>query len=94
MLFVQLLLELTKKFIDKDAEFVFIDYPRKQPKPKHGTPFDIKGVELGHKNGKCTFEVVVKKYKVENPFVKKVAGWFMQLTLKENFIRFLKQLES
>ncbi|MHA1722379.1 MAG: chromate resistance protein ChrB domain-containing protein [Candidatus Baldrarchaeia archaeon] len=64
---------LIKKFIDKGAEFVFIDYPREQPKPEHGTPFDIKGVELGHKNGKCTFEVVMEKYKVEDLFVKKVA---------------------
>lgn len=64
---------LIKKFIGKDAEFVFIDYPREPPKPEHGTPFDIKDVELGHKNGKCTFEVVMEKYKVEDPFVKKVA---------------------
>jgi len=64
---------LIKKFIDKDAEFVFIDYPRERPKPEHGTPFDIKGVKLGHKNRKCTFEVVMEKYKVEDPFVKKVA---------------------
>lgn len=64
---------LIKSFIDKNAEFVFIDYPREQPKPEHGTPFDIKGVELGHKDGKCTFEVIMEKYKIEDPILKKVA---------------------
>ena len=57
----------------KNAEFVFIDYPREQPKPEHGTPFDIKGVELGHKDGKCTFEVIIEKYKVKDPILRKVA---------------------
>ena len=64
---------LIKNFIDENAEFVFIDYPREQPKPEHGTPFDIKGVELGHKDGKCTFEVIMEKYRIEDPILKKVA---------------------
>ncbi len=64
---------LIKKFIDQNAEFVFIDYPREEPKPEHGIPFDISGVELGHKNGKCTFEVIMDKYKIKDPILTKVA---------------------
>ncbi len=64
---------LIKNFIDENDEFVFIDYPREQPKPEHGTPFDIKGVELGHKDGRCTFEVIMEKYRIEDPILKKVA---------------------
>lgn len=64
---------LIKKFIDQNAEFLFIDYPREQPKPEHGIPFDIKGVELGHKDGKCTFETIMEKYKIEDPILMKVA---------------------
>ena len=64
---------LIKKFIDSEAEFVFINWPDEKLKPEHGTPFDIKGVELGHKDNKCTFEVIVEKYSIEDPYVHKVA---------------------
>jgi len=64
---------LIKRFIDPEAEFVFINWPEEELKPEHGTPFDIKGVELGHKDGKCTFEVIVEKYGIEDPYVLKIA---------------------
>jgi len=64
---------LIKKFIDQNAEFVFIDYPREQPKPEHGIPFDIKGVELGHKDGKCTFETIMEKYKIKDLILTKIS---------------------
>ncbi len=64
---------LIKKFIDPQAEFNFINWPEEKLKPEHGTPFDIKGVELGHKDGKCTFEVIVEKYNIADPYVYKVA---------------------
>jgi len=64
---------LIKRFIDKNAEFVFIKWPREKPDPSLGVPFDIRGVELGHRDGKCTFEVIVEKYKIVDPIVKKIA---------------------
>ncbi len=64
---------LIKKFVDKEAEFVFINYPREKPRPEHGTPFDIEGAELGHRDGKCTFEVIVEEYDINDPIVKKIA---------------------
>ena len=32
-------------------------------------PFDVPGVELGHHDGKCSFEALVAKYKIEDPAV-------------------------
>jgi len=64
---------LIKKFVDKEAEFVFINYPREKPGPKHGTPFDIEGAKLGHRDGKCTLEVIVEEYDIDDPIVKKIA---------------------
>jgi len=64
---------LIKRFIDPEAEFIFINWPEEQPKPEHGTPFDIRGVELGHKDNKCTFEVIVEKYSIKDPYVLKIA---------------------
>ncbi|RLE54686.1 MAG: chromate resistance protein, partial [Candidatus Methanomethylicota archaeon] len=64
---------LIKKLIDPEAEFTFINWPDEKLKPEHGIPFDIKGVELGHHNNKCTFEVIVEKYAIKDPYVQKVA---------------------
>jgi len=51
----------------------FINWSEEELKPEHGIPFDIKGVELGHKDGKCTFEVIVEKYSIKDPYVQKIA---------------------
>ncbi|OYT48170.1 MAG: chromate resistance protein [Desulfurococcales archaeon ex4484_42] len=62
-----------KRFADPNAEYVFINWPEDELKPEHGIPFDIKGVELGHKDNKCTFEVIVEKYSIKDPYVLKIA---------------------
>ncbi len=64
---------LIKKFIDSKAEFNFINWPDEELKPSYGIPFDIKGVELGHHQGKCTFETIVEKYKIKDPIVQQIA---------------------
>lgn len=37
------------------------------------TPFDVPGAELGHHEGKCTFEAIVAKYKIEDPGIRLLA---------------------
>jgi len=66
---------LISKFVDKDAEFVFVPWPGPLPTPDMGIPFDFPGAdfELGHHDGKCTFEAIIEKYKIEDPWVKDVA---------------------
>ena len=64
---------LIKRFIDSEAEFIFINWPEEKPGKGMGTPFDIEGVELGHHDGKCTFETIVEKYNVEDPAVHAIA---------------------
>ena len=64
---------LIKRFIDPEAEFTFIRWPEEKPGPEHGIPFDIEGVELGHHDGKCTFEVIVEKYGITDPYVREIA---------------------
>ncbi len=64
---------LIRKFIDPQAEFSFINWPEEELRPDQGIPFDIRGVEHGHRNGKCTFEVIVDKYSIDDPYVRRVA---------------------
>ncbi len=55
---------LIRKFVDKDAEFHFVPADKVLEEAEHlgATPFDVKGVELGHHGKQCSFEAIVKKY--------------------------------
>ncbi len=66
---------LISKFIDKDAEFLFVPWPGPFPSREMGTPFDFpqSDFELGHHGGKCTFEAIVERYDIKDPWVKEMA---------------------
>jgi len=55
---------LISRFVDSEAEFLFV--PKSQidqvAKEIGAIPFDAPGVELGHKDGKCSFESIIEKY--------------------------------
>ncbi len=59
---------LIKKFVDKDAEFLFI--PTNQvmevAEREGAIPYDVKEVELGHHGKECSFEAILKKYNLTN----------------------------
>jgi hypothetical protein len=59
---------LIKKFVDKDAEFIFVPAEQVQAEAAFlgAIPFDVPGVELGHHNKECSFEAIVKKYNLFN----------------------------
>ena len=56
---------LIKRFIDHEAEFVFVDDPDEIP--GDATPFDLRGVELSHHGGACTFEAFLTRYALDDP---------------------------
>jgi hypothetical protein len=62
---------LIKKFVDAKAEFLFVpsDQVEDVAKREDAIPYDVEGVELGDHNGKCSFEAIVEKYKVQDPAV-------------------------
>lgn len=62
---------LIKKFIDPEAEFKFVasDSVLSVAEQERAIPFDVEGVELGHHNGKCSFEAMVEKYQIEDPAI-------------------------
>ena len=55
---------LLKKFVDPQAEFLFVpaDKVMEAAQKENATPFDCKDVELGHHGKECSFEAIVKKY--------------------------------
>jgi len=55
---------LIRKFVDPQAEFLFVpaDQVMAVAQREGATPYDVKGVELGHNGKECSFEAIVKKY--------------------------------
>lgn len=66
---------LITRFIDNEAEFLFV--PRNQVDEvaveTGAIPFDAPGVELGHHEGRCSFESIVLKYDLRDPALKRLA---------------------
>jgi hypothetical protein len=53
---------LIRRFIDSEAEFVFVHDPDEVP--EDATPFDMRGVELSHHDDSCTFETILERYEL------------------------------
>ncbi|GIH79238.1 chromate resistance protein ChrB domain-containing protein [Planobispora longispora] len=62
---------LIRRRIDADAEFAFVDDPSRVP--ADAIPFDMRGVELGHHGGDCSFETVLRRYELTDPVLWKIA---------------------
>lgn len=60
---------LIKKFIDADAEFLFVppDQVDAVAEREGAIAFDAPGVELGHHAGKCSFEAIIERYELNEP---------------------------
>jgi hypothetical protein len=62
---------LIRRFIDPDAEFVFVEDP--DDLPDDVTPFDVRGAELSHHGGDCSFETFLRRYELDDPVLWDVA---------------------
>jgi hypothetical protein len=62
---------LLRRFIDPEASFVFVDDPAEVP--ADATAFDMRGVELGHHGGDCSFETILRHYQLDDPVLWKLA---------------------
>src|SRR5262249_23399767 len=59
---------LIKRFVDPQAEFLYVpaDQVMAIAAREGATPYDVKGVELGHHGQECSFEAILKKYNLTN----------------------------
>jgi hypothetical protein len=55
---------LIRRFVDKDAEFLYVpaEEVRAVAEREGAIPYDISGVELGHVDGRCSFESIMLKH--------------------------------
>ena len=59
---------LIVRFVDAAAEFSFVTDP--DDLPVGATPFDMRGVDLGHHGGDCSFETILFRYDLTDPVVR------------------------
>ncbi len=66
---------LITRFVDSEAEFIFV--PRGEidhvVQETGAIPFDAPGVELGHHEGRCSFESIMLKYDLKEPGLVRLA---------------------
>ncbi|MEW9668066.1 chromate resistance protein ChrB domain-containing protein [Ammoniphilus sp. 3BR4] len=63
---------LIRKWIDTEAEFIFIPVGHK-PLPEGAEPFDIPGVRLSHRRGHCTFHTMLREFEIKDPILARIA---------------------
>ena len=62
---------LIRRFLDPAAEFVFVADPADVP--ADATPFDVRGVALGHVGGDCSFETILRRHELTDPVLWRIA---------------------
>ncbi len=66
---------LITRFVDNEAEFLFV--PKNQidkvVKETGAIPYDAPNVELGHHEGRCSFESIILKYGLTEPGLLRLA---------------------
>lgn len=67
---------LIKKFIDPDAEIIYVPYADVLPQAQllNAIPFDLPGVEYTHYEDQCTFDYFIKKHQLKDPALERMAA--------------------
>jgi hypothetical protein len=66
---------LISRFVDNKAEFLFVPKSQigKTVTDQGATPFDAPDAELGHHEGRCSFESIIAKYELQDPALLRLA---------------------
>ena len=66
---------LILRFVDNEAEFLFApaNQVKKVAAETGAIPFDAPDVELGHHEGRCSFEAIIQKYELKDPALMRLA---------------------
>lgn len=73
---------LLRRFVDPDAEFVFVGDP--DDVPADATPFDMRGVDYGHHGADCTFETILRRHDLDDPVLWRIAAIIHEADLEDD----------
>ncbi|MXV53203.1 helix-turn-helix domain-containing protein [Pedobacter sp. HMF7647] len=67
---------LIKRFIDADAEIIYVPYEQVLHKAEElgAVPFDLPGVEYSHYEDRCTFDFFIRKHQLKDPALDRIAA--------------------
>ena len=71
---------LIRRFIDGRARFQFREKPAEG---KRAVPFDMYGVDFSHHGGECTFETLLRRFRLDDPGLRWLGRVVHQLDLKD-----------
>lgn len=66
---------MIRRFIDSEAEFLYVPADRvlEVAEAQGALSFDAPGARYTHRDGLCTFEVLVEEYAIEDPAIRLLA---------------------
>jgi len=66
---------LIARFVDNQSVFLFVPASQvdRGAAETGAIPFDVAGVELGHVDGRCSFESIIVKYALKDPALERMA---------------------
>jgi len=66
---------LVKRFIDPDAEFLYVPTPdvKKVASEREAVPYDIPDVEFSHDGELCSFDAFIKRFRLRDPALDELA---------------------
>lgn len=66
---------LIKRFVDPQAEFLYVspDQVMEIAQREAAIPFDVANVELGHAGPECTFDAIIRKYRLTDAALDQLA---------------------
>ena len=66
---------LIRRFVDQDAEFLYVpaEDVTAVAEQEGAIPYDVKDVELGHVDGRCSFESIMVKYGLDDAALDRLA---------------------
>ena len=66
---------LVRRFVDPQAEFLYVPADRVLAEAERlgAIPYDVPGVELSHEGALCSFDAVLKKYRLRDPALDRLA---------------------
>jgi rhodanese-related sulfurtransferase len=66
---------LVKRFIDPDAEFLYVPTPdvKTVASEREAVPYDIPGVEFTHEGELCSFDAFIARYRLRDPALVELA---------------------
>jgi hypothetical protein len=73
---------LIRRFVDADPKFVFVDDPDEVP--SDAIAFDVRGAELSHHDGDCSFEAFLVRYELDDENLRTIARIVHEADLEDD----------